>query len=305
MFESINSIEVDRKNSLPVADLHARYRKTSTPVVFGDLSLRWPAYGKWNLEYFRKHLGELKVPLYSNVPDINAGLPFKPVASSRLDDYLDQIVSQEKELDGAASIGDLSQLSDLRVSRYSLERALYLERDFSYPRLGFQFGSNLCSIGIGAKNAFEPMRQTSSLVHTVICNFGEPISVLLVPAVQSGFMYRVGHSHNTVRDIDFRRPQFDKYPALKKIFGYVAELDHGDSLYVPAGFWCCTANHGFSINLSFESVQANFPQYLASAGKTVINRLLNTSMLSDKRLTSLEREIVSRTNAALLRASKR
>jgi len=295
MFESINSIEVDRKNSLPVADLHARYRKTSTPVVFGDLSLRWPAYGKWNLEYFRKNLGELKVPLYSNVPGINAGLPFKPVASSRLDDYLDDLVSP----------GAGSQESDLRVSRYSLERALYLERDFSYPRLGFQFGSNLCSIGIGANNAVEPMRQTSSLVHTVMCNFGAPVSVLLVPAVQSGFMYRVGHSQNTVRDIDFKRPQFDKYPALKKIFGYVAELGHGDSLYVPAGFWCCTANHGFSINLSFESVQANFPQYLASAGKTVINRLLNTSMLSDKRLTSLEREIVGRTNAALLRASKR
>ncbi len=295
MFEGIKSIEVDRKNSLPVADLHARYRKTSTPVVFGDLSLRWPAYGKWNLDYFRENLGELKVPLYSNAPEINAGLPFKPVASSRLGDFLDDIVSQ-----GADSNGN-----DLRVSRYSLERALYLERDFSYPRLGFQFSSNLSSIGIGTSNAFEPMRQTSSLVQTVMCNFGAPVTVLLVPAVQSGFMYRVGHSHNSVRDIDFRRPQFDKYPALKKIFGYVAELGHGDSLYVPAGFWCCTANHGFSINLSFESVQANFPQYLASAGKTVINRLLNTSMISDKRLTSLEREIVSRTNAALLRATKR
>ncbi len=305
MFESINSIEVDRKNSLPVADLHARYRKTSTPVVFGDLSLRWPAYGKWNIDYFRKHLGELKVPLYSNVPDINSGLPFKSVTSSRLADYLDDIALQDNDLQDTDSPENDLKVNDFRVSRYSLERALYLERDFSYPRLGFQFGPNLCSIGIGAKNAVEPMRQTSSLVHTVMCNFGAPVSVLLVPAVQSGFMYRVGHSHNTVRDIDFRQPDFDKYPALKKIFGYVAELGHGDSLYVPAGFWCCTANHGFSINLSFESVQANFPQYLASAGKTVVNRLLNTSVLSDKRLSLLEREIVSRTNAALLRASKR
>jgi len=289
MFESIKSIEVDRKNSLPVADLNARYRKTSTPVVFGDLSQRWPAHKKWNLDYLRQHLGDINVPLYSNVSNINEGFPFRPVASSRLDDYLSDVVTQE---------------NDLRVSRYSLQRALYLERDFSYPRLGFQFDPSLSSISIGGKNAIEPMRQTSNIVHTVMCNFGAPVSVLLVPAVQSGFMYRVGHSQNTVRDIDFLRPQFDQYPALKKLFGYVAELGHGDSLYIPAGFWCCSANHGFSINLSFESVQANFPQYLARAGKTVVNRLLNTSILSDKRLTSLEHEIVSRTNAALLRASK-
>lgn len=290
MFESIRTIEVDRKNSLPVADLHARYKNTSTPVVFGDMSLRWPAYGKWNLDYFRQHLGELAVPLYSNVRELNHGLPFKSIETSLLADYLNDVIPQE---------------NDLRVSRHGLERAFCLKRDFSYPRLGFQFDPSLTSFSMGGAKALEPMRQTSSIVHTVMCNFGAPVSVLLVPAVQSGFMYRVGRSLNTVRDIDFTRPQFDKYPALEKIFGYVADLGHGDSVYIPAGFWCCVAHTGFSINLTFESVEANFPRYLATAGKTVINRLLKRSMPRDKKLSLLEREIVNRTNAALLRASKR
>jgi len=64
MFELIKSISVDRKNSLPVADLHARYRNTGTPVVFGDLCQRWPALSRWTPEYLGKNIGDYNVPLY-------------------------------------------------------------------------------------------------------------------------------------------------------------------------------------------------------------------------------------------------
>ena len=37
------------------------------PVVIKDLSKDWPAYTKWNWDYFKQLVGDKKVPLYNNV----------------------------------------------------------------------------------------------------------------------------------------------------------------------------------------------------------------------------------------------
>jgi len=181
----------------------------------------------------------------------------------------------------------------------------WLERDFVYPRLGFDFNHQRTMLSIGGEGAEDPMQQTSMNTQTVMCNFGDPVSVLLVPPVQSGFMYRVGHSQNTVRDINFNQPQFEKYPALKKIFAYVAELGHGDSIYVPAGFWCSVVHHGTSIRLFFETERANFARKLANNSVAMINRLIDTSALNQRRLTSLERDVIVRTNSLLSKSQKK
>jgi len=251
MFELINSIAVDRKNSLPVADLHARYRKTGTPVVFGDLCQRWPASNRWTPDYFGENVGDVNVPLYSNVREINHGLPFKSIATVDLKDFLYDVLPEN---------------NDFRVSKLAIELLQKLKGDFVYPRLGLDFNANRTMLSIGGKDAEEPMQ---------------------------------------VRDINFDQPQFEKYPALKKIFGYVADLEHGDSLYVPAGFWFSVVHHGVSIRLSFETQKASFTRSFANTGMAVINRLIDTSALSEKRLTALEREVITRTNALLKKSHKK
>ena len=289
MFDLINSIAVDRKNSLPVADLHARYRKTGTPVVFGDLCQRWPALNRWTPAYLSDNIGSFDAPLYSNNFKINNGLPYKPVANVKLKNFLEDIMLQE---------------NDFRVSRLPIKSLNWLKRDFTYPRLGLDFNINRTMLSIGGAGAEDPMQQTSVDTQTVMCNFGDKVSVLLVPPVQSGFMYRVGNSQNTVRDINFHQPQFEKYPALKKVFAYVAELDHGDSLYIPAGFWFNAAHHGSSIRLFFETEKANLVRKFANTGMAVINRLIDTSALNERRLTALEHEVIVRTNNLLSKSRK-
>src|SRR5678810_1395793 len=37
------------------------------PVVIKNLSKDWPAYTKWNWEYFKQLVGDKRVPLYNNV----------------------------------------------------------------------------------------------------------------------------------------------------------------------------------------------------------------------------------------------
>jgi len=37
------------------------------PVIIRDLSHQWPAYTKWNWDYFKELVGDKQVPLYNNV----------------------------------------------------------------------------------------------------------------------------------------------------------------------------------------------------------------------------------------------
>ena len=37
------------------------------PVVIKNLAKEWPAYTKWNWDYFKQLVGDQRVPLYNNV----------------------------------------------------------------------------------------------------------------------------------------------------------------------------------------------------------------------------------------------
>ncbi|MBL4674273.1 MAG: cupin-like domain-containing protein [Arenicella sp.] len=284
MFESIKSIAVDRKNSLPVADFNARYRVTGTPVVLGDLTQHWQASKKWSQDYLATNAGSLQVPIYSSLVSLNHGSPYQPVLHSSLKVYLEKLRSRK---------------SDFRVSKLPLKSVPKLQGDFLYPRLGFDFNINRTSLSIGGAGVIEPVTQSSSVVHTVRCNFGDRITVLLIPPDQSEFMYRVGHSQNSVRDLNFDQPQFDKFPALRKLSAYVAELDYGDALYIPAGFWCCATYHGVGITLSLEALRGTFTEYVDTASKFIYNRLASSMPSRQARFRRLEKRAVSITNARL------
>ena len=43
------------------------YYKPGIPVVIKNLAKEWPAYSKWNWDYFKQLVGDKKVPLYNNV----------------------------------------------------------------------------------------------------------------------------------------------------------------------------------------------------------------------------------------------
>ena len=50
-------------------------------------------------------------------------------------------------------------------------------------------------------------------------------------------MYKVPHSLITHESIDFSNPDFGQWPALKNARGYKTELEHGNVLYMPEGYW--------------------------------------------------------------------
>ena len=86
-------------------------------------------------------------------------------------------------------------------------------------------------------------------------------------------LLEIPHSLITREDIDFSNPDFDKWPALKKAQGYVANLEHGYTLYMPEGYWHYMRyiTPGFSMSLRA------IPRNPINLGKAIYNILVMRS----------------------------
>ena len=85
----------------------------------------------------------------------------------------------------------------------------------------------------------------------LLCTFGGPKKVLLVPPQQTKYMYKVPYSFSALHSVNFSEPDFEKHPALAKLNAYTADLKHGDSLFIPSGYWhyIIYQDIGFSMTL--------------------------------------------------------
>lgn len=222
MFEAINHIDVDRKNSLPVADFMNRYLKTGTPVVLGDLSHRWDAYQNWSIQYIKHFLSDMKVDIFSNDVHLNGGDSRSAVMQLPASEYFKLLTDGQ---------------NDLQIREFSINHQLpLLSEDFDYPRLGLRFQKDLSSLSIGGDGSLENMHYRPDLAESFLCNFGGEQNVLLVQPKQAKYTYEPPIAFESVLTVDYTQTGRTKNPALSKIDGYYAELKHGDVLYIPSEY---------------------------------------------------------------------
>ena len=58
---------VDRVESISPGDFRKKYYDLKKPLIITGLSKQWPAYKKWNWDYFIDMVGEKEVGVYNNV----------------------------------------------------------------------------------------------------------------------------------------------------------------------------------------------------------------------------------------------
>jgi hypothetical protein len=206
-------------------------------VVFNDLTESWPAKHKWSLDYLSNNYGDLEVPVYSSKPAKDNEHQHAPAKTLRLSEYFSLLKSGE---------------NDLRMFFYNiLKNAPTLMNDFTYPDIGLTFFKRLPVLFAGGKGSTVQMHYDIDYAHLLLCHFGGKKKVLLIPPEQTPYMYKVPYSFSSLFTVDFSKPDFNKYPALKKLNGYSAELHHGDCLYIPPGYWhfIIYEDAGFSMTL--------------------------------------------------------
>lgn len=214
---------VERIRSIDANDFYQQYVKPQKPVVIEQLTKDWPAYHKWHFDYIKQVAGDQVVPLYGNEPvDPNKKVN-EPDAQMKMRDYLDLLLNNQ---------------TDMRIFLYSLMKHVpAMQNDFEYPDLKIKLIKSLPFLFFGGKDVNVFMHYDIDLANIFHFHFAGQKRCIIVPPDQTQYMYKIPFSNICREDIDFDNPDFNKWPALKNLRPYVADLSHGEMLYMPEGYW--------------------------------------------------------------------
>ena len=215
---------VGRVSSVDKERFLSEYKSQNQPIIIENLSKNWPAHDKWTFDYLCDVVGDNVVPLYGGGEQ----------AKGRRHQH-----SHVNEMTFRDFISALRQGENkLRMFFYNiLQQAPALMADFTFPDIGLKLFKKLPVFFFGGQGAKVQMHFDIDYADLLLCQFGGKKRVFLFAPDQSKHLYHVPFSFSSLFPVDVDQPDFERYPALKNAKGMVAELDHGDVLYIPPGFW--------------------------------------------------------------------
>ncbi|NGM66791.1 cupin-like domain-containing protein [Sphingobacterium sp. SGR-19] len=234
--------EIDIVDDISKEVFLEKYFKPQKPVLIKGFAKKWEAYDKWNLDYIYEQAGEQVVGLYDNKPADPNKATDEPATHMKMRDYIRLIKTQS---------------SDLRIFFYIITDKLpELLKNFSYPDLGFKYFKRIPTLFFGGNEARVLMHYDVDLGDLLHFQFEGKKRVLLFPPEEAAFLYKVPLAVHTIYNVDYERPDYTQFPALRYAKGYEIFMEHGDALFMPSGYWHFNRylEAGFSITLrSFPS----------------------------------------------------
>lgn len=231
---------IDVVASITPHDFQKNYYKPQKPLIIRHLAKEWEAFSKWDWSYLIQELGEHRVGVYNNIKSD----AYTPINTA--DDYMlfgDYLKRLQK--------GPLN----LRIFLFNLfQHAPHLVNDVQWPdHLCKGFVKSYPMLFVGGEGSVTHMHfdiDTSHIFHT---QFIGRKKVLLFPFEEQYKLYRKPWEVLCQPDFTDYETAFDyqKYPATRQAEGYEVILEHGDTLFMPAGYWhhMSYLESGFAVSL--------------------------------------------------------
>jgi len=246
----LNLQEIPRVSSLTKSEFLNNFLKPQKPVVIQNFVQDWPAYSKWNLDYIKQVAGEKIVPLYDDRPvDYKEGFN-EPHARMKMKDYIDLLQREPTKL---------------RIFLWNVIKEVpVLQQDYQYPDFGISLMKGLPMLFFGGRDSHTFMHYDIDLANIFHFHFDGTKECILFPQSENKYLYKVPHSLITHEEIDFSNPDYNKWPALLHARGYKTQLNHGEVLYMPEGYWHYMKYITPGFSMSLRGVARN-PRHLGRA----------------------------------------
>ncbi len=219
----LNLQDIPRVKTITKDDFIKHYFKLQKPVVIEQFIEDWPAYSKWNLDYIKAVAGDITVSLYDDRPvDYKNGFN-EAHATMKMRDYVELLKKKPTKY----------RIFLLNI----LKEVPQLQKDFKYPDFGLKLMKGLPMLFFGGRDSHTFMHYDIDLANIFHFHFEGKKQCILFDQKQNKYLYKVPHSLITREDINFSNPDFKKWPALKHAQGWICNLNHGEVLYMPEGYW--------------------------------------------------------------------
>ncbi len=246
---------VDVVNDISSEQFKKEYYNQNKPVVLRNLSKQWPAYTKWTWEYLKQVAGSKSIPIYNNIKS-DAYTPINKADDyTTFGEYVDMISKGPAEW---------------RIFFFNIfAHAPQLKEDFTWPSDYVKgFLKSMPSMFAGGKGSITHMHFDIDLPNLIHTQFIGRKRVLLFPNEEQHKLYRKPFEVLSLADFsnyyDSAKTKVDtiKFPALKLARGYDVILEHGDTLFMPSGFW----HH-------MEYLESGFAMSLRAWNKTIMGKI--------------------------------
>jgi hypothetical protein len=229
---------IDTVDTITQQDFKKNYLDARRPVVIKNLTADWPARDKWTPDYLKQVVGSKVVPLYDN----SKADPSKPIntAATRMafDDYMDLIMSQPTEL---------------RIFFFNIfKQAPKLLNDIVLPTdLMGGFLESMPAMFFGGSDSVTFLHYDIDLPHIFHTHFCGRKHIILFENKWKERLYCIPNATYALEDYDVANPDITKFPALDGVKGIEVFLEHGDTLFMPTGYWHWMKylDGGFSLSL--------------------------------------------------------
>ena len=286
---------VDTVDTISPSDFKKNYLDKRRPLIIKGLTKSWPAREKWTAEYLKQVVGSKVVPLYDN----SKADPSKPINSSAaempFDAYIDLIKSQPTEL---------------RIFFFNIfKQAPQLLDDIVLPKdLMGGFLESMPAMFFGGSNSVTFLHYDIDLPHIFHTHFGGRKHVILFENKWKHRLYCIPNATYALEDYDVANPDIKKFPALDGVEGFEVFLEHGDTLFMPTGYWHWMKYLDGSFSLSLRAWDASPVRKAASlynlAVKGGLDSLLKMTFKA-KYAKRREKVAVKRADRALAAGSPR
>lgn len=215
--------KVEKVSGLSSEEFKKRYFNAGVPVILQDfVSKDSPAWTKWNYDYFKEIAGDKEVDLLGKEDASNDKAASSPVARMKFGEYLDLI---EREP------------TDLRIFLFNLMKLKpELNKDIIYNDLtGGKVLQWLPYLFFGGAGSSTRNHFDIDMSNVFLSQYKGVKKIWLFPLDQSDLMYKLPYNFHSIANL--KDPDYEKFPALKYLKGYEAEIHPGETIFMPSGWW--------------------------------------------------------------------
>lgn len=262
---------IEKIDNISPEDFKNNFYKPGVPVVLTSLAKQWPAYHKWNWDFFKDVVGTKRVGIYNNIKSD----AYTPI--NKADDY--------------TSFGEYIDMvrkgpAEWRIFLFNIfSHAPQLAQDFTWPdHLMKGFIKRVPMLFVGGQGSITHMHFDIDMSHIMHTQFIGRKKVLLFPFEQQHRLYRKPFEVLSLADFSNYyksdgKPDLEQFPALKLAKGFEVTLEHGDTLFMPAGYWHHMEYLDSGFAMSLRALQRNnIPGVLKGAWNLVGMRNIDTLM---------------------------
>ena len=280
---------IDVVEDISQEEFRKKYLIPRKPLVIRNMAKSWPAYQKWTMEYMKETVGDVEVPLY----DSSKADPSAPINASaakmKFGDYIDLIQREP---------------TDLRIFLFDpIKSAPKLLEDYLSPKeLMGGFLDKYPNMFFGGKGSVTFLHYDIDMAHIFHTHFNGRKHILLFDYKWKDRLYKIPYATYALEDYDISNPDFEKFPALDGVEGIECFLEHGDTLFMPTGWWHWMKYLDGSFSISLRAWDKSWAVKAHSLWNLTVQRNFDNFMkrkFKKKYMDWKEKKAVERANYAL------